>query len=255
MSTAASATNSTLLRAFALLEEILAEERGITAAELCQRLDVPKPTIHRLIGQLEQEGLLQKEPDGRYLAPGPRLRRMALGVLAHRSVGAARRAVLQRLADELGETCNLTLLDGHELVYFERVETNWPVRIQLHPGSRMPLHCTASGKLFLAMMPVHQRKALLSTLSLVAHTENTITDRGQLEQELDKIAAQALSTDNEELIEGMVALAVPIYDDVGQVRAAVAVHAPTIRKPLASLTEWAPALRRAALQLEKVLDL
>lgn len=255
MSTAASTTNSTFLRAFALIEEVLREDRGITAAELCQRLDVPKPTVHRIIGQLEQEGLLQKEPDGRYLAPGPRLRKIALGVLAQRCVGAPRRAVLQQLADELGETCNLTLLDGHELVYFERVETNWPVRIQLHPGSRMPLHCTASGKLFLAMMPLHRRRALLSSLSLEVHTRHTITQREALERELDRIAEQTLSTDNEELIEGMVAIAAPIYDEVGQVRAAVAVHAPTIRKPLSSLMEWAPSLRRAALQLEKVLDL
>ncbi|MBL1376491.1 IclR family transcriptional regulator [Zobellella iuensis] len=254
MSTSVSATNSTLLRAFALIEEVLKEDRATTAAELCQRLDVPKPTVHRIIGQLEQEGLLQKEPDGRHLSPGPRLRKMALGVLSQRSVGAPRRAVLQQLADELGETCNLTLLDGHELVYFERVETNWPVRIQLHPGSRMPLHCTASGKLFLAMMPLYRRKALLSGLALTPHTRHTITDREQLEHELDKIAENTLSTDNEELIEGMVAIAVPVYDQVGQVRATLAVHAPTIRKPLSSLLEWAPTLRRAAVQMEKVID-
>ncbi len=255
MSTSANATNSTLLRAFALIEEMLREDRATTAADLCQHLDVPKPTVHRIIGQLEQEGLLQKEPDGRHLSPGPRLRKMALGVLAQRSVGAPRRAVLQRLADELGETCNITLLDGHELVYFERVETNWPVRIQLSPGSHLPLHCTASGKLFLALMPLHRRKALLSGLSLDAHTRHSITDRALLEQELEKIADNTLSTDNEELIEGMVAIAVPVYDEVGQIRATLAVHAPTIRKPLASLMEWAPTLRRAAAQLQAVLDL
>ncbi|MCC4263279.1 MULTISPECIES: IclR family transcriptional regulator [Oceanimonas] len=255
MSTAASTTNSTLLRAFALIETMLKEDRAITAAELCQRLDVPKPTVHRIIGQLEQEGLLQREPDGRYLSPGPRLRKIALGVLAQRGVGAARRAVLQKLADELGETCNIALLDGHELLYFERIETNWPVRIQLHPGSRMPLHSTAAGKLLLALMPTHRRKALLSALNLEPHTPHTITDRERLERELEQIAENTLSIDNEEMFEGMVAIAVPVYDEVGQVRAALAVHAPTARKPLASLMEWAPALRRAAVQLEKVLDL
>lgn len=254
MSTSTSATNSTLLRAFALIEELLKEDRT-TAADLCQRLDVPKPTVHRIIGQLEQEGLLQKEPDSRHLSPGPRLRKMALDILAQRSVGAPRRAILQKLATELGETCNITLLDGHELIYFERVEANWPVRIELPPGSRMPLHCTASGKLFLALMPLHRRKALLASLPLGVHTQNSITDRKLLEQEMEKIVENTLSTDNEELIDGMVAIAVPIYDEVGQVRATLAVHAPTTRKPLASLMEYAPVLRRAAAQLQAVLDL
>ncbi|MGB5856483.1 MAG: IclR family transcriptional regulator [Oceanisphaera sp.] len=255
MSTSVSATNSTLLRAFSLIEEILKEDRATTAADLCRRLDVPKPTIHRIIGQLEQEGLLQKEPDGRHFSPGLRLRKMALDVLTQCSVGAPRRAVLQKLAEELGETCNIALLDGHELVYFERVETNWPVRVQLHPGSRMPLHCTAAGKLLLALMPLHKRKALLSGLSLDAHTRHTVTDRKQLDLELEEIAANTLSIDNEEMFDGMVAIAVPIYDEVGQVRAAIAVHAPTARKPLSSLMEYAPTLRRAAAQLQAVLDL
>ncbi|MBO1520190.1 IclR family transcriptional regulator [Oceanisphaera pacifica] len=255
MSTPASTTNSSLLRAFALIEEIVKRDGATTVADLCLRLDVPKPTAHRIISQLEKENLLQKEPGGRHLTPGPRLRTMALNVLAQRSVGAPRRAILQRLAEELGETCNITLLDGHELVYFERVETNWPVRIQLPSGSRMPLHCTASGKLFLALMPLHRRKALLANLSLDSHTANSITDRVLLEQEMGKIIENTLSTDNEELIEGMAAIAVPIYDDVGQVRATLAVHAPTIRKPLASLMDYAPLLRRTAAQLQAVLDL
>lgn len=255
MSTPPNATNSSLLRAFSLIEEIVKVDGATTVADLCQRLDVPKPTAHRIISQLEKESLLQREPGGRHLSPGPRLRAIALNVLAQRSVGAPRRAILQRLAEELGETCNITLLDGHELIYFERVETNWPVRIQLPSGSRMPLHCTASGKLFLALMPLHRRKALLASLSLDSHTSNSIIDRDLLEQEMEKIIENTLSTDNEELIEGMVAIAVPIYDDVGQVRATLAVHAPTIRKPLASLMEHAPLLRRTAAQLQTVLDL
>lgn len=246
--------NSTLLRAIAIMEEIVGTDESLTAADLDRRLDIPKPTIHRLLGQLEEEGLLQRELDGRHLVPGPRLRRLGLGILSSASLGAPRRALLHRLAEKVGETCNLTLLDGHEVLYFERVETNWPVRIQLAPGSRLPLHCTASGKLFLAMMPPHRRHALLASLALEAHTPYTLTTPRALEERLCQIARDSLSTDNEEFIEGMVAIAVPVYDKVGKVQASLAIHAPRIRYTIDTLLEWAPLMRQTAAELETILE-
>jgi len=247
-------TNSTLLRVIAIMEEITGADQSLTAAELDKRLDIPKPTIHRLLGQLEDEGLIQRELDGRHLGPGPRLRRMGLNILSSASLGAPRRALLERLAREVGETCNLSLLDGHQVLYFDRIETNWPVRIQLAPGSRLPLHCTASGKLFLAMMPPHRRHALLSSLTLEAHTPYTLTTEKALEEGLSQIARDSLSTDNEEFIEGMVAIAVPVYDGVGQIRASLAIHAPRMRHSLETLLEWAPLMRQIASNLEAALE-
>ncbi|MDX1464707.1 MAG: IclR family transcriptional regulator [Halomonas sp.] len=246
-------TNTTLLRAISLLEEIATAEHGISAADLDRRLDIPKPTIHRLLKQLEEQQLVTRELDGRHLLPGPRLHRMAMGTLANESLKAPRRQLLERLAGEVGETCNLSLLDGHQLLYYDRVETNWPVRIQLTPGSRLPLHCTASGKLFLALMPPHRRRALLSTLTLDAHTPYTITSLSTLEEHLVQIARNNLSTDDEEFIQGMVAIAVPIFDQVGQMQATLAVHAPRLRHSIESLLEWAPLMRQIAAELEETL--
>ena len=245
--------NTTLLRAIRLLEEIATAEHGISAADLDRRLDIPKPTIHRLLKQLEEQQLVTRELDGRHLLPGPRLHRMAMGTLANESLKAPRRQLLERLAGEVGETCNLSLLDGHQLLYYDRVETNWPVRIQLTPGSRLPLHCTASGKLFLALMPPHRRRALLSTLTLEAHTPYTITSLSTLEEQLVQIARDNLSTDNEEFIQGMVAIAVPIFDHVGHMQATLAVHAPRLRHSIESLLEWAPLMRQIAAELEETL--
>ena len=245
---------STLLRAFALLETVADADRPLTGAELVTMLNLPKPTVHRLARQLEQEGLLQRELDGKRYVPGHRLRRMALRVLASSAVSAPRRAILQALSDELGETCNLTVRDGNQLVYFDRVEANWPVRIQLPPGSRLPLHCTASGKLFLAQMPEARRRALLRAAPLESYTENTITDPDRLEEALGRIAQEGVSTDNEEFIAGMVAVAVPVYDAAGQPCATLAVHALTVRRPLHELRRHIPALRRAAAALTRALE-
>ncbi|MGF1700856.1 IclR family transcriptional regulator [Photobacterium makurazakiensis] len=255
MSITSSNTNSTLLRALSIIDVMLKDNRPITAADICQQLDIPKATIHRIISQLEQEGVIQKEPQGRYLSPGPKLRKMAIDVISQSDVGAPRRAILQKLSQDIKETCNITLLDGHEILYFERVEANWPVMVQLKPGSRLPLHCTASGKLFLSLMPSHKRRAILANIQLEACTKNSITNIGKLEKELEKIADQQISTDNEELIDGMVAIAVPIYNSVGQLQATVAVHAPTIRQSLSSLLTLAPKVRVAAQKLESALEL
>lgn len=246
-------TNTTLLRAISLLEEIATAEHSISAADLDKHLDIPKPTIHRLLKQLEDQQLIMRDLDGRHLLPGPRLHRMAMGTLANESLKAPRRLLLERLAREVGETCNLALLDGHELLYYDRVETNWPVRIQLAPGSRLPLHCTSSGKLFLALLPPHRRRTMLSSLTLDTHTPYTLTSVDALEEQLRQVARDQLSTDNEEFIHGMVAIAVPIYDRVGHMQATLAIHAPRLRHSIESLMEWAPLMRQVAAELEETL--
>jgi DNA-binding IclR family transcriptional regulator len=69
------------------------------------------------------------------------------------SLRAARHAILARVVEGIGETCNFTMLDGGEVIYLDRVEAAWPLRMNLSSGSRVPLHCTASGKLLLALQP------------------------------------------------------------------------------------------------------
>lgn len=243
------AGSSTLLRAFAILQAVVDSERPTAVAELVDLLTLPKPTVHRLTQRLIQQGLLQREPVSKRLIPGHRLNRLALGVLTNSAMLAPRRAILKALSEELQETCNLTVLDGEALIYLERVETNWPIRIQLPIGSRLPLHCTASGKLFLAYMPPRQRDALLRCAPLKRHTEWTVTDPDRLTEELERIAETGLSTDDQELMTGMVAIALPVYDAGGRVCATVAVHAPTVRKTLADLRDRAPTVRRAAAAL------
>lgn len=247
------ATNSTLQRGLMLLETIATAPHGMSAADLERHLEIPKPTLHRLLKQLEEQGLVVRDMEGRNLLPGERLHQIAMGVLANESLKAPRRMLLKRLAEEVGETCNLTLLDGHEVLYYERVETNWPVRIQLPPGSRLPLHCTASGKLFLALMPAGQRRNLLKHLSLEAYTPYTATDVEELETRLKRIADDELSVDDEEFIQGMVSVAVPVYDQAGRIQASLAIHAPRLRHTIDSLREWVPRMRHISSSLQDTL--
>jgi len=242
-------SNSTLFRALLIMEKIVESERPVSSAYLAEMLALPKATVHRIAQQLEEEGYLQREPVSRRFVAGRRLRDFSLAVLSNAVLGAPRHAVLQSLSEEIGETCNCTMLDGNQIIYFDRVEANWPYRIHLPPGSRLPLHCTASGKLFLASMAPAQRRQLLVSAPLKRHTERTITDPELLEHELQRIAEQGYGVDNEELLPGMVALALPVTDDSERICFTVAVHAPTVRKPLEELHQYLPALRRAAAAL------
>ncbi|MEP7063702.1 MAG: IclR family transcriptional regulator [Betaproteobacteria bacterium] len=235
-----------LLRAFALLEHVAHAQGAVSLQEMTEAAALPKPTVYRMLNVLEQAGLVAREPDGRRVVAGPRLARLALDVLMNDLVRAPRHAILQRLAGEVGETVNMTMLEKSEVVYIDRVESAWPLRMALQPGSRVPLHCTASGKLLLALLPTVRRRRVIAELQLVRHTDNTITDRRRLEAELAAIRRAGLATDNEEYLTGVVCVAVPVVTDGGQVVACVAVHAPVARMTLARALALAPALRRAA---------
>lgn len=236
----------TILRGLVLLEQVIQARRAISSAELITILGLPKPTVNRILLQLEEEGFLQREPIKKHFLPGPHARKMVLDVMSNESLSAPRHAILQALSDEVGETCNCTLLDGDHTVYFDRVEANWPYRIQLPIGSHLPLHCTASGKLFLAHMKARQRRRLITAAPLKRYTDRSITDPKLLTAELKKIKEDGVGVDNEEFMDGMVALSVPIFNAEKEICFTLAVHAPSVRRPLEELYQYLPALRKSA---------
>jgi DNA-binding IclR family transcriptional regulator len=242
-------SSSALMRGFAVMERVVNAGQPISSADLAVQLELPKPTVHRIAQQLEEEGILQREPKGKRFMAAPRLRVFAMAVLSNSVLGAPRHAILQSLSEEIQETCNCTMIDGHDLVYFDRVETNWPYRINLPVGTRLPLHCTAGGKLFLANMKPAQRRRMIGMVPLKRHTDRTITDPELLEQELREIKVSGVGVDNEEYMRGLISLAVPVIDRSGRMCFAVAVHSPTARKTIDELRQYLPSLRRAAAAL------
>jgi DNA-binding IclR family transcriptional regulator len=172
--------------------------------------------------------------------------RFSLDTMMNGSVRTMRQAILANIAAEIGETCNITMLDGNEIVYIDRIETQWLLKVDLRPGTRVPLHCSASGKLIMSQMRSAKRRALLENLVLTRYTHNTITSMDLLESELDRIRASRVGIDNEEYLHGLICVSVPITDANGRIAAALAVQAPTARLTLARAMEYVPSLRRAA---------
>lgn len=249
----ASASGSSAERSLRLLALLAHEGRSLTLADLAARLGLPKGTAHRICTQLLASGFLARDVDERSFSVGPALRKLAFDTLNHGVVRGLRHEVLSALVRQVGETCNLTTLDGAQVLYLDRVEAQWPLRLTLDVGSHVPLHCTASGKLFLAHMPKKERDALIDNLPLERMTANSIIQADALRAECDAIARQGHSCDREEFIAGLVAVAVPVRDVQGDVRAALAVHAPTARMSMDDALKRIDALKAAAKKMTALL--
>ena len=234
------------LRLFSLLEVMASRDQLFSLQALVEETGLPKPTLHRMLQQLESAGLLQREDDGRRYSIGVRLRRLAENLLLNNTFHGAQHTVLRSVVDEIGESCNLTALTGSEVLYLDRVETPAPLRFYLHSGSRVPVHCSASGKLFLSQMNPAQRRRLLSHAPLEAFTPKTLTDFDRLEAEIARVQRDGHAFDDEEFLPGLLCLAVLVPHARGRSNLALALQAPTMRLSRENALQCLPALRRAA---------
>ena len=240
------ATGSSAERSLRVLAILAQEGRPLALAELTTRLGLPKGTAHRICLQLLASGFLARDVGERVFGVGPALRDLAFSTLNHGIARGLRHAVLADLVAEIGETCNFTTQDGTLVLYLDRVEAQWPLRLTLDVGSHVPLHCTASGKLFLAQMPADRRDEVIDRITLTKMTRTTITSRKALRAECDAIAESGYSCDREEFIAGLIAVAVPVAPADTGAHAAIAVHAPTARMSLQQALGKLAALRAAA---------
>lgn len=244
------------LKPLGLLETVAGIQHPATLAELSENVGVPKPTMHRWLASLEVAGLLQRTPDGHHYELAPRASKLAFSILSNRPGGTIRHEILKRVVQEVGEACNLTVLDGTEVTYLDRVESTWPLRITFQQGSKVPAYCSASGKLFLALMQPAKRNALLRQLPLERMTASTVTNTSELLMELTQIRRDGYALDREEFLSGLVCLAVPIYQQRGRLRtcvAALAIQAPVTRMSHADLLTKLPILQKAAAALAATL--
>ncbi|MBI4591622.1 MAG: IclR family transcriptional regulator [Candidatus Rokubacteria bacterium] len=238
--------NSPILKAVRILLQVVQEAAPISLADLSAAVGFPKPTVHRLALLLEQEGLLQKDPLSRRYLVGSALEGLAFNAIRNAPGHSIRRFHMQRLSEKIGESINLGALSGDEVVYVERVESAWPLRMDFKPGSRVPIHCTANGKLLLAYSPPSVRQRILRAAPFPACAKNTLTTAAQLSRELDAIRRRGYSEDNEEFLAGVCCVAVPIRNGKREVIAGLAVMAPSARFPLEKARSYLPDLYATA---------
>ncbi|MBS0446317.1 MAG: IclR family transcriptional regulator [Proteobacteria bacterium] len=244
---------SIALRAVAVLETIAGASGPLSLDEVTQLVGLPKPTLFRILNMLHGAELLRRDQLSRRYTVGPRLAALGADLWRNASLRSQWHDALEAAVQETGESCNLTVLEGREVLYLDRVETSHPLRMHLESGTRVPLHCTASGKLLLSQMPPDKVRQILGSEPYKAYTKTTITTYAELEAELKKVRKTLVGLHDGELFADSVALAVPVMDARGRVIAAVALHAPSSRGNLKHFMRTLPALRRAAEQISATL--
>ena len=238
------------LRPLRILELFAEAGTPLTAADLTRESGLPRATVHRLLQTLEAEGYLDRDLNGRSWNPSPRACQLGWGLAAARQAVAERRSILRRLSGDLGESCNLSVPDEDSMRYVDRIEAQWPLQIRFPIGTRVPLHCTASGKMYLASLPADRLERMIARLPLPRHTWRTITSVDALRTEIDLTRARGFAEDEEEWIEGMIAAAAPIWTPSGNLAATVSFHAPVQRMSMKQARGHVDRLLRTAAELQ-----
>jgi len=241
----------TMGKAFTILEILCSQPEPLTMSEIVARTGLTKPTAHRIATMLADMGFIERDTLKRGYIEGPRLIKLSLDILTAAAPRNMRHAILRSVSDEIGESCNFGVLSGAEVIYIDRVEAKWPLGLRFEEGSQVPAHCTATGKLLLALLPERECRQTLASMPLAQYTRRTIVDPDKLRGAIAECARTQTGVDDQEFIDGVVCIAVPVIADNGQVAGGIAVSAPEARVNMEQLHEFLPTMRRAAVQLGK----
>jgi len=242
-------------KAFSILQTLSLNPQPLSMAELARETGMTKPTAHRIISVLAELGFVERDHGKRGYVEGSRLIQFALDTLKATARRNMRHTVLRTLSEEIGETCNFGILTGAEVVYLDRVEAKRPLGLRFEPGSLVPAHCSAIGKLLLSLEPPNRREELLRAMPLTQYTPQTITSISALCKELERTAQNGIGVDDQESIAGVVCVAVPVKATDGGLVGGLAMSAPEARVSLHDALRLVPQLRRAAAKLGKTFSL
>ena len=229
---------------------LLGSEPEMRVTDLARRLEVHKSTVFRLLSTLQEHGLVEQNPTTEKYRLGYGLVRLAGAVVAELDLARASRSVLEELATRTGETVNLAILQGEQVVNIDQiaapnlvVNVNWV-------GKQTPLHATSNGKVLLAYLSEDERRRLLDR-SLPRLTPRTITDPRILEKQLHRVLTDGYAFTLEELELGLNAVAAPVYAADGRVQAAVSVAGPSYRVTPQRLSDLGEMTKDAAAAISR----
>lgn len=237
-----------LERGLAIIRVFSAERPALTVTEIAEATGLTRAAARRFLLTLVELGYVAT--DGRYYELTPRVLELGYAFLSGLSFPEVALPRVERLVSEVGEASEAAILDGHEIVYVVRVPGPALMTIAVNVGARMPAYATALGRVLLAGQPDDRVAELLDQVEPVALLPRTIVDRGELRAEIRKVREQGYALVDQELEEGLVAIAAPVRDRTGRVVAALNLSTHVGRKSAEELRAVVPALQRAAAEIE-----
>lgn len=236
-------------RGLRVLELLSLHPEGLKLSELAAESGEKPSTLHHVLSALKRRRFVAQDPATRQYRLG--MAAWRLGRAAMLSVGLVdiARAELRALAEQLGETATMAVREGFWVTYVDQVLAPRSIKMSVTVGDRAPIHCTASGKVFLAAMTEAEFQQLLSR-ELPRYTPRTITEPGRLRAERELVQKRGYATDCEEREEGLCCVAAPVRDHLGGVVGAISVSGPRMRLDADRMTrEIVPAVVESALRV------
>jgi IclR family transcriptional regulator, pca regulon regulatory protein len=224
------AYSQSLERGLAILSSFTSGRRLLGVTELGRELRLNRSTAHRYISTLALLGYLEQDPVSKKYRLGSRVLDLGFSAINSMELREVAAPHLQQLSDETGYTVNMAILDDLDIVYVERCRSSRAgqreIDLNLHVGARLPAYCTALGKVLLAWLPEEERSSRLGRTDLARLGPNTLTTVSELMAELERVRANGFAINDEELANGLRAIAAPVLTRDGTAAAAInlAVH-------------------------------
>lgn len=239
-------------RGLQVIRSFSAQAPQQTLSEVAARTGLTRAGARRIL--LTLEGLGYVRSNGRQFSLAPRILDLGFAYLSSLPLWNLAEPVMERLVEEVKESCSASVLDGPDVVYVLRIPTHKIMSINLAVGSRLPAYCTSMGRTLMADLDPRALDQLLREHPLVRRTERTIVDVTALKTELAKVREQGWCIVDQELEEGLVSLSAPIHDRSGRVIAAMNISGQANRTSPAFMVEhFLPKLRAAAADISRML--
>jgi DNA-binding IclR family transcriptional regulator len=244
-------TISTLVKAFQVLE-FLVENGPLTISEVAAQQAMHKSAAHRFLSTLRDLGYVVMDPRNRYQASF-RLFEMGMRVANNTDIFEIAKPYMKKLVQAHNETVNLGRLDGEEIIFLKKMGSTAILRTDLAEGSRVPAYCSAMGKAVMAFMSPEALTPMLNTMDMCKYTPSTFTHKKKFLKELANIQEKGYAMDNEEYVEGLCCIAVPVFDHSQIPQYSLSVAGPTLRLNKKRLTQIRKDLVQVGNELSGVL--
>lgn len=240
-----------LERAVAILNCFSLEQPELGVREVSRKINLSVSTTGRIMAGLKEMGLLSQNPDTRAYALGSAVLVWAGVYSSTLGVRNAALAAIDRLHSDTQETISLYILQGDERVCVERRESPQTVRLVTRVGRRLPLYAGSAGKVFLAFLPPDRTREILDHSSFVPFTSSTIIDRSLLEVELETVRRQGYALSTGEWQREASGIAAPIFNERGEIMAALTISGPSQRFTDDKMREYALVVTAAAAEVSR----
>lgn len=235
------ATNQSAQRVLSMLE-YLTENGQASLGDIAKSLGLNKSTAHRFATTLVQAGYARKDPGDHTYSATTKVVEIASQVMQRLEIHRVLRPTLDELANAVGATAHLGILDGYDLVYIDKVDGTSPIRMASRIGARGTCHSTALGKVLLASQPEAEWESYIRNRGLTRRTPRTITSRDELLAELGRVRRNGWAMDDVENEAGIRCIAGPVHDHLGQVVAAISVSDWTVSMTKQRAQQLVPVL-------------